>query len=620
MQAWRHGLASPPPEYNHPDLLDGSGSQSSDNDSECSSSATLASTASSLSTLASAASTSAWSLPSSQTSDFTSYSVAAGYESIHCGQSQDASQQNRPVAGKLFTESLQPGLAFQQQEQTQYQSSQPREAVPPELRKNPRRTSAATSASRGCPPTLSRQVDRKVEFVDKLVDSATYIVEAIWPTSSVPCRSDFDCVLPLRKFIEETLRRSRTSYSTLQVGLYYLILIKPHIPAHDFTMEQTGESHARRALQCGRRMFLAALILASKWLQDRNYSARAWSKISGLQISEINENERAFLGAVRWNLHVTEDLYKVWSDLVMEHTPSMPPPPGAAARCYERQCATFKELIQGLTPELDNLHDLVPAKKTRSLPGIQSAATHPSSIGPPADSSIDSATAAFSIELRIQYSCNSSSQSRTSSISSASLSHNAPAYMQARRATGERQRMVYGLQYRLGQSSLDDTLADKRRNLAVADIVDIPEQLSLEEADVRIPSPDSYDTYLSKTRGTDQSHQLSMCDAALALQELHNHRDTSEPTPKPLQTRTVPVFQGPKRKRAEDGSALQENVRDLLTEERSTMWSDEMVGVPAAHAAFASPTKRVRLSAASSMYQPHLVAQAYGQHRLIPAM
>jgi len=545
-------------------------------------------------------------------------------------------------------------------------------------------------------------------------DSATYIVEAIWPTSSVPCRSDFDCVLPLRKFIEETLRRSRTSYSTLQVGLYYLILIKPHIPAHDFTMEQTGESHARRALQCGRRMFLAALILASKWLQDRNYSARAWSKISGLQISEINENERAFLGAVRWNLHVTEDLYKVWSDLVMEHTPSMPPPPGAAARCYERQCATFKELIQGLTPELDNLHDLVPAKKTRSLPGVSlvspcdsspleprsplwprssqqlptlpalgllptprstprplpsrlscgfstpavSAAsqllgrthsmssamsqanaisasqtldrwpapvpvfstcrTSPESYVPSRRSSLaNTVSTASSPESMVS---DSSSQSRTSSISSASLSHNAPAYMQARRATGERQRMVYGLQYRLGQSSLDDTLADKRRNLAVADIVDIPEQLSLEEADVRIPSPDSYDTYLSKTRGTDQSHQLSMCDAALALQELHNHRDTSEPTPKPLQTRTVPVFQGPKRKRAEDGSALQENVRDLLTEERSTMWSDEMVGVPAAHAAFAGPTKRVRLSAASSMYQPHLVAQAYGQHRLIPAM
>jgi hypothetical protein len=42
------------------------------------------------------------------------------------------------------------------------------------------------------------------------------------------------------------------------------------------------EAQLVRAKQCGRRMFLAALILSSKSLQDRNYSARAWSKISGL--------------------------------------------------------------------------------------------------------------------------------------------------------------------------------------------------------------------------------------------------------------------------------------------------------------------------------------------------
>ncbi|CAJ0829500.1 3967_t:CDS:2 [Entrophospora sp. SA101] len=36
---------------------------------------------------------------------------------------------------------------------------------------------------------------------------------------------------------------------------------------------------------CGRRMFLASLIIASKYLQDKNYSNTAWSKICGLQTS-----------------------------------------------------------------------------------------------------------------------------------------------------------------------------------------------------------------------------------------------------------------------------------------------------------------------------------------------
>lgn len=170
-------------------------------------------------------------------------------------------------------------------------------------------------------------------------------------------RSSFECrcenasgrgVLPLRTFIQETLRRSRTSYSTLQVALYYLILIKPHVPKHDFTMEQPADVASLRALQCGRRMFLAALILASKYLQDRNYSARAWSKISGLKVCEINTNEMAFLAAVNWKLHITDPIWEKWQEIVLRHTPSNPPPsPGA---CIPN---TWKHIIPRLSPELD---------------------------------------------------------------------------------------------------------------------------------------------------------------------------------------------------------------------------------------------------------------------------
>ena len=165
-------------------------------------------------------------------------------------------------------------------------------------------------------------------------------------------------MLPLRTFIQETLRRSRTSYSTLQVALYYLILIKPQVPDHDFTMEQPDDCQASQALQCGRRMFLAALILASKYLQDRNYSTRAWSKISGLQTHEINQNERAFLQAVKWNLHITEEIYSRWSDCVTKFRPPPPPSPGVSQRLYERQCEEFRAVISTLAPELDNLEAL----------------------------------------------------------------------------------------------------------------------------------------------------------------------------------------------------------------------------------------------------------------------
>lgn len=173
-------------------------------------------------------------------------------------------------------------------------------------------------------PSLQRQADRKVNFVDNLVDSAAQIVETIWPPPRLGAcaAAPKDKVLPLRTFIQETLRRSRTSYSTLQVALYYLIVIRPHLPPRDCDINSMplDEAQLIRAKQCGRRMFLAALILASKYLQDRNYSARAWSKISGLNTLEININEMAFLDAVNWKLHISETVFQKWTDLVLKYT------------------------------------------------------------------------------------------------------------------------------------------------------------------------------------------------------------------------------------------------------------------------------------------------------------
>ncbi|CAN6599998.1 hypothetical protein TRVA0_001S08196 [Trichomonascus vanleenenianus] len=144
----------------------------------------------------------------------------------------------------------------------------------------------------------------KARFVEALVDSAVLIIQTIWPGGGThSCRSKS---MPLRKFIQETLKRSRTSYSTFQVSLYYLILIKPHVA-------KTEE------LQCGRRTFLSALILASKYLQDRNYSITAWSKISGLSAQELQRNEIDFLKTVDWNLHIRHEIYNRWSNLLLSY-------------------------------------------------------------------------------------------------------------------------------------------------------------------------------------------------------------------------------------------------------------------------------------------------------------
>lgn len=185
------------------------------------------------------------------------------------------------------------------------------------------------------------------------------MIEVIWPLSVIPCGRDAVLggknLIDLRTFIQEVLKRSKTSYSTLQVALYYLILIKPHIPSVTFCMEQSEDSHAARAMQCGRRMFLAALILASKYLQDRNYSARAWSKISGLKITEINSNEMAFVTAIDWRLHVSEPLFQRWTDVVLKFSPPASP---SSPTFINGASPSWRSVVPRLTPQLDNVDGL----------------------------------------------------------------------------------------------------------------------------------------------------------------------------------------------------------------------------------------------------------------------
>ncbi|EMD37896.1 hypothetical protein CERSUDRAFT_114533 [Gelatoporia subvermispora B] len=61
-------------------------------------------------------------------------------------------------------------------------------------------------------------------------------------------------------------------------------------------------------LCCPRRTFLACLILASKFMQDRSYSNRAWAKLAGLPPREIGRCERAVGEALGWRLWVGKDV------------------------------------------------------------------------------------------------------------------------------------------------------------------------------------------------------------------------------------------------------------------------------------------------------------------------
>ncbi|SGY24255.1 BQ5605_C019g09026 [Microbotryum silenes-dioicae] len=200
--------------------------------------------------------------------------------------------------------------------------------------------------------------DRDVWCGDVL-GASVLAIESIWGASHSTTEATVTDgnVLPLHWFVKEVLRRSRTSCSTLQLALYYLhksrrtiretvaraedsrpeyvrlevrllrgadavadvaypspplLPTDRHVVSDETRFAQLAESQQSPVL-CGRRMFLAALIAASKYLQDRNYSNRAWARISGLPVLEVNANERAFLVMIEFSLHLDASDFCRWT-------------------------------------------------------------------------------------------------------------------------------------------------------------------------------------------------------------------------------------------------------------------------------------------------------------------
>ena len=112
---------------------------------------------SSIASSASSSSASVWSETSSQSSDDTSVSVCAPSDLLEQCDSYISSRRLPPSQCNQITSSACWSAQAQQSE------------VPQELRQNPRRTNSSTTTRTGCPPSLVRQSDRKVNFVDSLV-------------------------------------------------------------------------------------------------------------------------------------------------------------------------------------------------------------------------------------------------------------------------------------------------------------------------------------------------------------------------------------------------------------------------------------------------------------------
>ncbi|CAB4493934.1 hypothetical protein RhiirA5_273435 [Rhizophagus irregularis] len=112
-------------------------------------------------------------------------------------------------------------------------------------------------------------------------------------------RSIGNASLPnLLQFIRDVTTRSRVSKMTMVVGLIYVDRLKKNLP-----------SSARGDFDTPYKIFLSAILVASKYLSDHSLQNRTIADITnGLYTNkDVNTMERSFLGLLKYDLWVGSD-------------------------------------------------------------------------------------------------------------------------------------------------------------------------------------------------------------------------------------------------------------------------------------------------------------------------
>ncbi|CAN3352894.1 hypothetical protein DICA1_A09406 [Diutina catenulata] len=150
----------------------------------------------------------------------------------------------------------------------------------------------------------------KSQFNLILINCGAHLLKILYGAeSSVP-------ETKLRYFMVEVLRRSKTSIQTLQAACWYLLkAIK--------SGKISDELKANPGLADPRKLFLAFVILASKFNQDYNYSFKSWLRICGVSpdnsfdVQKLRHLEQTALRLVDYQLCLNGAKYENWCNVLL---------------------------------------------------------------------------------------------------------------------------------------------------------------------------------------------------------------------------------------------------------------------------------------------------------------
>lgn len=120
------------------------------------------------------------------------------------------------------------------------------------------------------------------------------------------------CRYSLKSFVKSILYQSKISYSIVATGLLYLLWSKQ-------SMKDKKNEKFIKTIGIF-ELFVTALMLSSKYLNDRNASNSAWAKISGIPLETLNKMEMKLLSFIEYKLHVEVDLFDRWIKFLFQPT------------------------------------------------------------------------------------------------------------------------------------------------------------------------------------------------------------------------------------------------------------------------------------------------------------
>lgn len=144
------------------------------------------------------------------------------------------------------------------------------------------------------------------EMISFLASTTSSIIQVKAPKPQYRSIQDSDLLVsplgkknvPLPVFIKKLIKYSNVQTPTLMASLIYLNKLRNILPANAVGMDTTRH-----------RIFLAALILSAKSLNDSSPMNKHWTKYTDglLTNEEVNMAERELIALLKWDINVNED-------------------------------------------------------------------------------------------------------------------------------------------------------------------------------------------------------------------------------------------------------------------------------------------------------------------------